>query len=125
MDNVPSEISYTSTGKIDKWGYAIKLGEKRLSWLILLLDPPEYLGTDSAINRSKKLIPSSKTPVDVVSDFLSCLKKHTLEILQQHYGKSFINATQIDYIVTVPAVRGSSRRGIPIEIADFALKGLE
>lgn len=63
----------------------------------------------------------TKRPVDLVADYLSCLRKHTLESLIRKYGGAFLDATPIDYILTVPAVSIFSFH-FGVEVADLVLK---
>lgn len=87
-----------------KWGYEIRPGEERFSWIKLLLKPAGYLSTSSDNEYS---IPSSgdKRTVDLIADYLGCLRKHTLATIERRYGAAFLKATPIDYVLTVPAVR--------------------
>lgn len=104
---MPTEIVYNSEGEVDKWGFEIKANQDRLSWFKLLLEPPKYATTHtSTLQRTSNQIPAlkSKKPVDVVADYLSCLRNHTLETLRRTYGRPFLEETPIDYIMTVPAV---------------------
>lgn len=87
-----------------KWGYELRPGEERFSWIKLLLKPEGYLASGSDI---KYLIPtpSTKKPIDLIADYLRCLREHTLATIKRRYGAAFLKATPIDYILTVPAVR--------------------
>lgn len=98
---MPSEISYTATGEVLAWGFEIKPGRERLGHLQLLLHPSQ----SSATTEIRKLIPNSKLPVDVVADYLSCLRKHTIETLRRTYGIQFMNVTHVNWVLTLPAVR--------------------
>lgn len=118
-DKVPTEISYTSAGEIHKWGFEIKPSVARLKWFKLLLDPTKYASNSSStIARTKALIPRSKRPVNVVADYLSCLRKHTLKTLERSYSKAFVDVTPIDYCLTVPAVIDSPAPKGQCEISD-------
>lgn len=92
---------------MDKWGFEIKRNQERYSWFKLLLEPTRYAGTRSSMPiRKRGVVPTleTKRPVDLVADYLSCLRKHTLETLQRKYKSAFMDVTPIDYILTVPAV---------------------
>jgi hypothetical protein len=81
-----------------------------LSWIKLLLDPSKYRDSTgnkqntSTVERTKNLIPTGKTVVDMVADYLRCLRKYTLDVIEQAHSKGFIAAHPIEYILTVPAV---------------------
>lgn len=104
---VPSEICYTANGEVQKWGYEIRDGDEKLAWFKLLLDPDRYSTIQSSLLRTMDLIQGSRTkkPVDVVADYLSCLRRHTIHTLQDTYSKAFVDATPIDYTLAVPVVR--------------------
>ncbi|KAI5843800.1 hypothetical protein DFP73DRAFT_550321 [Morchella snyderi] len=120
-DKVPSEISYDSSGKVSKWGFEIKSGE-RLAWIKLLLEPTQYILNGGTINSTRGLIlgQNKKEPVDVVADYLTCLRKHVLHCIQKTYGKAFIDATPIDYILTVPAIWSDNAKGLTLQAAETA-----
>lgn len=117
---VPTEICYDSKGEVQKWGYEIKDGDERLVLFKLLLDPTWSSTTSSILSRTVELIPKAKEPVDVVADYLSCLRRHTLHILQEKYGKVVLDTITIDCNLTVPAVRfGSLCRDLRIGTTDL------
>lgn len=98
---------YNSSGEVSKWGFQIKTGEERLAWFKLLLEPTKYISNNRTINSTRSLISNrnTKEPVDVVADYLTCLRRYAIQVIQKTYGEAFVNATPIDYILTVPAVR--------------------
>lgn len=87
-----------------RWGFDLQLEPEKLSWFKLLLDPAQDPFCDDLLVKSSALIPRNKKPVDLVVDFLQAIKKHTLEELENKLGKPFMSITQIEYILTVPAV---------------------
>lgn len=101
---MPSEILYTPDGEVRKWGYQLKLSDERLAWFKLLLQPAEYTSSDCSIVTGTQKLAAMKKPVDIVADYLSCLRKHFLETISGSLGKAFLEATPIDYTLTVPAV---------------------
>lgn len=94
---MPNDISYNATGQIQGWGYAIKFGQQRLARLDLLLSP-------STTNERNKLIPDSKRPVDVIIDYLSCLRKHVIGRLSSFFGEPFLGITPMDWVLVVHEV---------------------
>ncbi|KAH0606557.1 uncharacterized protein H6S33_003391 [Morchella sextelata] len=121
-DKVPSEISYDSSGEISKWGFQIKTGEERLAWIKLLLEPTKYISNNGTINSTRSLIldRNTKEPVDVVADYLTCLRKHAIHCIQTTYGKAFLDATPIDYILTVPAIWTDNAKELTLRAAETA-----
>lgn len=104
---VPSELSYTSDGKVRKWGYQLKLSEERIAWFKLLLQPVGYTSANSSMVTGTQKLATTKKPVDIVADYLFCLRTHFLEVISGSLGKAFLDATPIDYTLTVPAVQYS------------------
>lgn len=94
---VPNEISYTTAGKVQRWGHQIKLGQEKLDHLQLLLWYPPKANIE-------KLIPNTKAPIDVIADYLSCLREHTIAAITRMYGAPFLKATPVDWVFTVPDV---------------------
>lgn len=78
----------------------------KLIWIKLLLDPSQDSFSDDLLATTRALLPEGKKPVDVVTDFLSALKKHTVYVLEGHFGKVYMEITPIEYFLTVPAVSG-------------------
>lgn len=101
---VPSEILYSADGTVRKWGYQLKVTDERTAWFKLLLQPTDYGSADCSMAVGTQKLTSPKKPVDIVADYLSCLRLHFLEIIGGSLGKAFLDATPIDYTVTVPAV---------------------
>lgn len=99
---MPDEISYTTKGAILGWGYETGTDRQRIIHPQSLLLDPENID-------AKKLTPSSKKPVDVVADYLSCLRKHTVEVLGFAFGMEFIEKTPINWVLTIPSVSISFR----------------
>ncbi|KAH0612446.1 uncharacterized protein H6S33_010498 [Morchella sextelata] len=121
FEKVPSEISYNSAGEVHKWGYEINEKDEKLAWFKLLLDPTQYASKNSpALSRTLALLPGgppSKKPVHVVSDYLSCLRKHTLATLERSYGKVFMSAIPIKYTLTVPAMWSDTAKALTLDAA--------
>ena len=63
-------------------------------------------------------LPTEKTPVDVVTDYLKGLYKHTLDTLKKDYPESFSSRIgkeiPLQFVLTVPAV--SSRAGTHVQV---------
>ncbi|RPB17468.1 actin-like ATPase domain-containing protein [Morchella conica CCBAS932] len=121
FEKVPSEISYNAAGEVHKWGYEINEKDEKLAWFKLLLDPTQYASKNSStLSRTLGLFPEgpqSKEPVHVVSDYLSCLRKHTLATLERSYGKVFMNAIPIKYTLTVPAMWTDTAKALTLDAA--------
>lgn len=69
------------------------------------------------VTKTKKLMPRSKTTVDVIADYLRSLKEHTLETLERNFGKEFLEVTPVDWILTVPAVWSDAAKASTMQAA--------
>lgn len=101
---MPSQILYTPDGAVHKWGYQLKFPDQPIVSFKLLLFPSMYSSADSRMVSKALSLPSGKELVDIVADYLCCLRLHFLEIISGRIGKACIDATPIDYTLTVPAV---------------------
>lgn len=95
---------YTPDGVVHKWGYQLKFPDQPIAWFKLLLFPSMYSSADSSMISKALSLPSGKKPVVIVADYLSCLRLHFLEIISGRIGKACMDATPIEYTMTVPAV---------------------
>lgn len=87
-------------------GIRNKTRRKKIIYLPLLLNPLNPLNDVDSLHpltQSKSSIPDSKTPVEVVRDYLSSLRKHVLAILKEQLRGSLIE-WHIDYALAVPEV---------------------
>ena len=113
MDKVPSEMVYDSDGTF-RWGFQACTDDTRrngnvLQYMKLLLDPsqernsilPDPLGL--AKNLAK--LPDNKKAVDVAADYLREIKLHALQVLSNQYGTEFWKVIDLEYHLTIPAVR--------------------
>lgn len=107
-DKVPTELKYSSEYPAPgyKWGFEVENETDKLIWIKLLLDPSQDSFSDDLLATTRALLPKDKKPVDVVTDYLSALKKHTVDVLEGHFGKVYMGITPVEYFLTVPAVGG-------------------
>ncbi|PHH62685.1 hypothetical protein CDD82_1983 [Ophiocordyceps australis] len=128
-DKVPSEISYEMAGDgagqaSIRWGFQAKADSSRIRCIKLFLDRtlrlPFYVdnyGTAALLQRCNKQV------VDVVSDYLTQLQKHTGAILARRYGEAFMASAQIDYVLTCPAVWSDAAKNTTLLAAERAGMG--
>ncbi|KAH7093078.1 hypothetical protein FB567DRAFT_487211 [Paraphoma chrysanthemicola] len=102
-DKVPSEIAYLKDGV--EWGSNIPTHEGRYMWMKLQLDR-RHSGEAAKIMREMFSAGAgpSKKPVDIIADFLRCLKEHILKNLDEMYGEGLWKSLPIVLVITVPAV---------------------
>ncbi|EPS43230.1 hypothetical protein H072_2762 [Dactylellina haptotyla CBS 200.50] len=132
----PSQIAYGSGDDFPdgfRWGSDIPIvkGLARHVWIKLLLNSPSTangganMDADPTFANKTALrppsgymsLPPGKAAIDVVSDYLSGVYKHTLQRLSQHYGREYIEVTPIDFVLTVPAIWSDKARNLTKEAA--------
>ncbi|KAF3929078.1 hypothetical protein ABW20_dc0105783 [Dactylellina cionopaga] len=135
----PSDIAYQA-GTF-RWGYLIPPGQSRLAWAKLDLDEDnfyenqehseDYVDVDDPFTEtpaedefpmaeSMRHNPMNKSPVDVVSDYLTALYDVIMSNLRRGQGENFINKTPIDWVMTVPAVWSEKAQALTKEAASRA-----
>jgi len=93
-------------------GPQVNATNKTLQYMKLLLDPSQekkgqgrvQLADPLGLTQMRKTVPPGKLPVDVVSDYLKCLKEHALDVLSKSFGTDFWKSIPIEYHLTIPAV---------------------
>ncbi|KAI0181337.1 actin-like ATPase domain-containing protein [Hypoxylon sp. FL1284] len=132
-DKVPTEISYvfppnagSGTDPNVKWGFQFRPEESRLRCIKLFLDRsqklPFYVSPQETAMQLKKY---SKTVVDAVSDYLTEVYKHTTDQLTRRYGESFMASTNVDFVLTCPAVWSDAAKNTTLQAAERAGMGLK
>lgn len=59
-------------------------------------------------------------PVDVVGDFLSKVKKAVLDSIGSKYDADFVASSEMEYILTIPAIWEDASKALMIRAAEFA-----
>nr|POE46967.1 heat shock 70 kda protein 12a [Quercus suber] len=142
-DKVPTEIAYevvetpndtdtapstaqtegASTTRI-QWGFQFKPEEPRLRCIKLFLDRNQKLPHFvSPLETAAQLRRCERTVMDAVSDYLTKLYEHTLETLTRRYGSSFIATTNMEFVLTVPAVWSDAAKNATLQAAERAGMG--
>ena len=106
QDKVPTELVYEDDEV--KWGFGISEKEPRHQWFKLGLDPTQ----DDDVSHLSIEFPDPKAlppsydddSTQLVSDYLTCLRKHAYNILRLKLGQGVLNTTPVEFIVTVPAI---------------------
>ncbi|CUS12129.1 unnamed protein product, partial [Tuber aestivum] len=117
----PSEIAYTPSGV--KWGFGIPNEVPRLALFELLLDPTKYslaTSTNTPLAGTNHLIPPGKKLVDVVTDYLSELYKHTIKHLKGALGEDLVEFSPLDFTFIVPAVWSDAAKNLTLQAAENA-----
>jgi hypothetical protein len=108
LEKVPTSISYTPSGEVDKWGFKVERGKNVLRFMKLYLDPGhKYLSEGTANLRASVeacMTKFKKTPEDVVADYLHCLWTYTIDHLKRRRDQNVLDNYSIRIVLTVPAV---------------------
>jgi len=103
-EKVPSEIAYMPDGV--EWGSLIPTNVARLMWTKLQLELVAPTGDAAKIIEEGALTAQvlDKQPVDIIADFLTKVKEHTIKHLHEVYRQEVWSKLPITLVVTVPAV---------------------
>ncbi|KAK8073653.1 hsp70 protein [Apiospora phragmitis] len=117
---VPTIISYSSQTEF-KWGYQVKLNDKSIVGIKLLLDPdqdkPSYL-PGSGKKTSLKSLP--KPAVDIASDYIGAVYSHALQEIRKSSVGGFFDTCGREIVLTVPAVWSDKAKALTHQAATKA-----
>ncbi|GAA5878397.1 hypothetical protein JCM8547_007907 [Rhodosporidiobolus lusitaniae] len=123
---VPTCIAYyqptpSSEAVIVAWGIEAKAmtvreGFYKVEWFKLFLDPSVLREGRLAASARLPDLPYGKEPIDVVTDFLSCIWRYAKERITEEIG-SVADLEAADVILTVPAAWDAAGCGIMREAA--------
>lgn len=113
---VPTIISYKSQTDF-KWGYQVKLSEKSIVGIKLLLDPdqdkPSYL-PGSGKRTALKSLP--KPAVDIAADYIGAVYSHALQEIRKSSVGGFFDTCERDVVLTVPAVWSDMAKDLTLQV---------
>lgn len=95
---------------------------QKISWIKILLDPSQPRPT--FVNPKRTTLPRGKKPVDIVTDYLTALRAYTVQTLERRLGREVMSRTNVEYVLTVPAVWSDKARQMTMEAAMRAGLGL-
>ncbi|QYS98211.1 hypothetical protein H0G86_005401 [Trichoderma simmonsii] len=109
-EKVPSAIYYNEKGEVS-WGYSVpeKASPLKFEWFKLCLldegDIPQNLRNAAQVEAAQKsLRESNKRVVDVISDYLRELWKHTTRNIRRAIGGQLVDLSRFKVIATIPAI---------------------
>ncbi|PNS16892.1 Heat shock protein 12B [Sphaceloma murrayae] len=104
-DKVPTQLVYKTDGGGLKWGYEVQPTETSLRCIKLLLDEGQsFPDWASKAALEKELSDRHKSATDVIADYMTKLHDFAIAELGKAYTPAFLQATPIEFILTVPAV---------------------
>lgn len=59
-------------------------------------------------------------PVDVIADFLSDIREVTLQTMARTYDEDFVAHTEVEYVLTIPAIWSDQAKHAMIQAAEIA-----
>ncbi|KAF8453361.1 hypothetical protein BGX38DRAFT_1249757 [Terfezia claveryi] len=127
QDKVPSAIAYDQEGNVSKWGYKVGINDTNyFRWIKIMLDPSnKYFNETPHIKEMVTRMNAMRLSAeDVVTAYLACLWKYTIEHLKRKKGGDFEELYTLKVVLTVPAVwsplakdrtlRAAKRAGMPV-----------
>ncbi|KAA8895128.1 hypothetical protein FN846DRAFT_922535 [Sphaerosporella brunnea] len=141
-DQVPSEVHYRNPiTRGMTWGYEIPDdgASQVLKWFKLLLqdqrDAPKApqdrgsgqtkldlapVTTNPAQATAKALLELGISPVKVITDFLTRVRKVALASIDSTYGRNLGGETRIEYVLTIPAIWSDMSKSLMVQAAQGA-----
>ena len=125
MKEIPLEEGESGkTHREIRWGFQFKPHETRLRCIKLFLDRNQKLPHFvSPLETAAQLRKCDRTVMDAVSDYLTKIYEHTMETLTRRYGESFMSTTDVDFVLTVPAVWSDAAKNATLQAAERAGMG--
>jgi molecular chaperone DnaK (HSP70) len=59
-------------------------------------------------------------PVEVVTDFLSSVRKISVDSIERAYERDWVGGSKISYVLTVPAIWNDSAKNLMVKAAEKA-----
>ncbi|KAK3721826.1 hypothetical protein LTR37_002992 [Vermiconidia calcicola] len=109
-----------------RWGFQLRPDEARLRCMKLLLDPQQDPQLPSFVSKrdiKSQLSDSGKDAVGAVADYLRELYKHAMVELNKRYTTVFVENTNLQWILTVPAVWSDTAKNATLTAAKKAAMG--
>lgn len=123
-DKIPTVVKYDSANPGHfEWGAPVESSRHNIIGIKLLLDPDQTLPwhvPQTDIETTLKLLPPSKSPKDVATDFLRAIKTYGISHIQTQVAKTNLDAFDIEYVMSVPAVWSDAAKNATLEAAEFA-----
>ncbi|KAL6828349.1 HSP70 family [Trichoderma camerunense] len=109
-EKVPSAIHYDDKGVVS-WGYSVpeKASSLKFEWFKLCLldesDIPDDIRNAAQIKASQTSLRESNKPVvDVISDYLRGLWKHSIRNIRRAIGGQLVDISRFKVVATIPAI---------------------
>jgi len=106
IDLISSSVAAGSAElKHVRWGYQIRSGENRIRCIKLFLDRGQKLPPFvDEMGLALELKKTGRSVIDAVSDFLTKVHNHVLEVITRRCGEALAKTKILKYVLTVPAI---------------------
>ncbi|KAK8071086.1 hypothetical protein PG997_011289 [Apiospora hydei] len=119
---VPTIISYNPADISDfKWGYQVKLGDKAIVGIKLLLDPDQKKPSclpGSGKRTALKTLP--KPAVDIAADYIGAVYEYAVKEIRKGSVGRFFDTCEREFVLTVPAVWSDKAKDLTLQAATKA-----
>lgn len=78
------------------------------------------IATSPAVKTSAQLRQLGLQPVDVIEDFLCSVRKIVHESMENTYHRAFVNDSNVEYVLTIPAIWSDSAKALMVSAAQKA-----
>ncbi|KAL7927677.1 hypothetical protein ACQKWADRAFT_325165 [Trichoderma austrokoningii] len=107
-EKTPSIISYEENGKI-LWGYSVSDKKSSIEWSKLCLlegdDIPQDACHSTHLQAAQEALKQhKKTVVEVISDYLRQLWKHSIINIRRAIGGQLVDLCRFKFVATIPAI---------------------
>ncbi|KAJ3498448.1 hypothetical protein NLG97_g1113 [Lecanicillium saksenae] len=121
---VPTVLKYDSSDESKfEWGPLLKDPNNNIIRIKLLLDPNQKLPWHvprNSIKETLNMLPPSKSPRGVATDFLRALKAHGMSQIATKVSQTALDLFDTEYVMSVPAVWSDAAKNETLEAAKTA-----
>lgn len=123
-DKVPTNVTYDDRGNVMAWGFDRLDRGSKVEWFKLLLsEEAERRATEqrTILDGTKQILNKlKKSPVEVVTDYLTQLWDHTMAVIRTRVTKLLLENLTIKIVLTVPAIWDHVAQALTREAAEKA-----
>jgi molecular chaperone DnaK (HSP70) len=107
-EKTPSVISYDENGKL-LWGYSVSDKKSAIEWFKLCLlegdDIPNDIRNSAQLQAAQASLKAwNKSIVDIISDYLRALWKHSILNIRRAIGGQLVDLCRFKVVATLPAI---------------------
>lgn len=107
VPKAPTVLKYSSNNEF-QWGYELdRTVEEKIVGIKLLLDPDQerpLFDAAGAASTKAELKKLGKPPVDIASDYIAAIYKHSMKYIEGKVPKNYLSMMDKQFVLSVPAV---------------------